>query len=64
MLVDRHGMLLFSEVLGGYTPLYLEQRANACAAEFLMPRQSAVRIVRQSSSFIGALKELTEQYEK
>jgi len=28
-----------------------------------MPRQSAVRIVRQSSSFIGALKKLTEQYE-
>jgi len=63
LLVDRHGMLPFSEVLGGYTPLYLEQRANACAAEFLMPRQNAVRIVRQSSSFIEALKKLSEQYE-
>jgi Zn-dependent peptidase ImmA (M78 family) len=63
LLIDRHGALPFSEVLGGYTPLYLEQRANACAAEFLMPGQSAVNKVRKFSSLIEALEKLSAQYE-
>ncbi len=63
LLIDRHGALPFSEVLGGYTPLYPEQRANACAAEFLMPRQSAVEKLRQCSSIHEVLEKLSEQYE-
>src|SRR5262249_22548163 len=37
LLVDRSDALPFAEVLGGRVPREIEQRANAFAAEFLMP---------------------------
>lgn len=63
LLVDRQGALPCSEVLGGFTPSYPEKTANACAAEFLIPRQSAVEKIRQCGSLLEALEELSEQYE-
>jgi Zn-dependent peptidase ImmA (M78 family) len=38
LLVDRSGGLPFCEVLGGKVDYFIEQRANAFAAELLLPR--------------------------
>lgn len=64
LLIDRNGALPFSEVFGGHTPLYVEQRANAFAAEFLLPRESAVDQVRhrRSTSLHEALETLSEHF--
>lgn len=37
-LIDRHNSLPAAEVLGGAVDLYVERRANAFAAELLLPR--------------------------
>ncbi|OYO32202.1 ImmA/IrrE family metallo-endopeptidase [Janthinobacterium sp. PC23-8] len=39
-LIDRHAALPVAEVLGGCVDLYVERRANAFAAELLLPRVS------------------------
>jgi Zn-dependent peptidase ImmA (M78 family) len=44
LLVDRSGALPLTEVLGGRVPTDLEARANAFAAEFLLPRSAARRL--------------------
>jgi hypothetical protein len=46
LLVDRRRLLPLAEVLGGQTPSYAEQRANAFAAEFLLPREIAGSALR------------------
>ena len=38
VLIDRQGGLPFCEVMGGKVDLFIEQRASAFAAEFLLPR--------------------------
>lgn len=43
LLVDRKNTLPAAEVLGGSVDLYVEQRANAFAAELLLPRESVER---------------------
>jgi Zn-dependent peptidase ImmA (M78 family) len=50
LLVDREGSLPLAEVLGGRTPLQVEQRARAFAAELLLPRSVAVEQFDQSSN--------------
>lgn len=41
LLVDINGALPAAEVFGGNIPYVIEQRANAFAAEFLLPRSAA-----------------------
>ncbi len=47
LLVDRHHALPAIEVLGGRLPKSIEQRANAFAAEFLLPRKTAAAYISQ-----------------
>lgn len=63
LLVDRSGALPFSEVLGGHTPLYVEQRSRAFAAEFLLPKDSAVNTLRESTSLQEGLETLSRDFE-
>ncbi|MBT9558542.1 MAG: ImmA/IrrE family metallo-endopeptidase [Myxococcales bacterium] len=46
LLVDRRQALPVGEVLGGVVVEYVEQRANAFAAEFLIPREDALLTAR------------------
>ncbi len=62
LLLDRHRHLPLVEVFGGSTPLHLEQRARAFAAEFLLPRETAARIVARSDSLDSATKIMRRQY--
>lgn len=63
LLIDRQGFLPFSEVLGGATPVYAEQRAGAFAAEFLLPRKSASEYVRRLDSVGFALDALSGDFQ-
>jgi len=62
LLADREKKLPAAEVLGGATPLRLEKRANAFAAELLLPRELAARTATQSPSIDEALYELRDAY--
>lgn len=63
LLIDRQGFLPFSEVLGGATPVYVEQRARAFAAEFLLPRESASEYMRRLDSVGTALDALSRDFQ-
>jgi Zn-dependent peptidase ImmA (M78 family) len=59
LLVDRARSLPLAEVLGGRAPAYAEQRANAFAAEFLLPRVEAATVLGRAgvaSKLVTALK--------
>lgn len=62
LLLDRNSSLPLAEVLGGATPLWLEQRANAFSAEFLLPREVALAGVQTAPDLDTALREVTEHY--
>ncbi|MGO8855130.1 MAG: ImmA/IrrE family metallo-endopeptidase [Steroidobacteraceae bacterium] len=63
VLIDRNGSLPAAEVFGGNVPRYPEQRANAFAAEFLLPKSVAItRIQQASGDAIAAIEELLEQF--
>ena len=62
LLLDRGRSLPVAEVLGGSTPLYLEQRANAFAAEFLVPRLWAIQEYRRSPDAQSALDRVCSRY--
>jgi Zn-dependent peptidase ImmA (M78 family) len=62
LLVDRRGALPFSEALGGHTPLYVEQRARAFAAEFLLPAETAVKIVGWHANLQDALQNMSNSF--
>lgn len=49
LLVDRRSALPLAEVLGGQAPPDAEARANAFAAELLMPRQEAGKVMASGS---------------
>lgn len=57
-IMDRQRSLPLAEVFGGATPLHLEQRARAFAAELLLPREVAGLQVRRASSLEQAAKAL------
>ena len=61
-LVDRNGALPFAEALGGHTPLYVEQRARAFAAEFLMPEETGVQYVRRYADLQKALEQMSADF--
>jgi Zn-dependent peptidase ImmA (M78 family) len=62
LLVDRAGSLPLAEALGGDVPEIPEQRANAFAAELLLPRYRAHKIWSESESVDEALAELSTRY--
>lgn len=45
LLMDRSGSLPFAEAVGGKTPVWVEKRARAFAAELLLPRDLACRAI-------------------
>jgi Zn-dependent peptidase ImmA (M78 family) len=59
---DRGRALPAGEVLGGRTPEYLEKRARAFAAEFLLPREAAEEAIRRSHSLYDAAHFLQKTY--
>jgi len=62
LICDRKLTFPVAEVLCGQSPVRIEKRANAFAAEFLLPRQVAFRTVFHSESFEEALEKLTKGY--
>ena len=55
LLVDTEGALPAVEVLGGRVALDLEQRANAFAAEFLLPRGVGGRAVETELAYVRTM---------
>lgn len=53
LLVDMEGALPVAEVLGGNVPRAIEQRANAFAAEFLLPRAEARACVERDLQYVN-----------
>ena len=72
ILVDLNGALPVAEVLGGNVPRAIEKRANAFAAEFLLPRFEASKYIEESLNYVygdqrekvieKAISELAEKY--
>jgi len=62
LLLDTEGSLPVAEVLGGGVPSAPEERANAFAAELLLPEHDAGIFYTRSSSADDALRSLTRTY--
>ena len=62
LLVDRGRSLPVAEVLGGMTPRVPEQRANAFAAEFLVPQQWAIGVYNNVENAEAAVDTITRTY--
>lgn len=62
LLVDRERALPVAEVLGGEVDLEAEKRANAFAAEWLLPRAWAARVLRQSRGIDQAIETLSRSH--
>jgi Zn-dependent peptidase ImmA (M78 family) len=61
LLVDRHRSLPVAEVLGGRCPVLAEQRANAFAAEMLIPAEAAGRAMTEKGDpeqLVGNLRDI------
>jgi Zn-dependent peptidase ImmA (M78 family) len=63
LLADRVGALPAAEVLGGRIVPEVEQRANAFAAELLLPREAAAGMYRQATSLEAAVRSLVEHFD-
>jgi hypothetical protein len=50
LLVDSEHALSAVDILGGRMPLYVEQRARAFAAEFMLPEEAAAETWRRNNS--------------
>ncbi len=57
LLVDTEGALPAVEVLGGHVSREIERRANAFAAEFLLPRAEAGAAVQRDLRYVNTQKE-------
>jgi IrrE N-terminal-like domain len=62
LLVDRENALPVAEVLGGQVARRAEQRANAFAAELLLPRSVAASVCREHSSLLEAAEYLNTHF--
>lgn len=62
LLVDRERALPVAEVLGGEVDLEAEKRANAFAAEWLLPRAWAAQVLRQSTGIDQAIETLSRSH--
>lgn len=63
LLIDRKRALPVGEVFGGRVPKLIESRANAFAAELLLPREIASKVYRNSNSLQRAEPKLQQRYE-
>ncbi len=63
VLFDRSGSLPAAEVLGGNGPRHPEQRANAFAAEFLLPKQIAVERIRSATDQASVIRALRDHFD-
>lgn len=63
LLVDRGNALQAAEVLGGLTPKYVEQKANAFAAEFLIPQESVKQYIQQNSNIKSAVDAMVNHFD-
>lgn len=61
LIYDRKRSLPVADVMGGLGPQFAEKRANAFAAEFLLPRASAAAEVRSSSDDILTIAKRLER---
>jgi Zn-dependent peptidase ImmA (M78 family) len=62
LLVDYRDALPVAEVLGGRVPKALEQRANAFAAEYLLPRLAARKMRESEEDIKQVLDKLAKHY--
>ena len=62
LLIDRDRGLPLAEVLGGRTPRHLERRANAFAAEFLVPRVAVVKVLSLVADPLKAVDQLRQRF--
>jgi hypothetical protein len=62
LLIDRKGALPLAEVVDGNVPKPVEQRANAFAAELLLPRSVALETLAGSKDVESALSDLVRDY--
>ncbi len=62
LLIDRRQTLAAAEVLGGGVSKKIEQRADAFAAELLLPRQTAAKVYREEPHLDAAVKRLVATY--
>ncbi len=62
LLIDRKNALPVVEVLGGQVARFAEKRANAFAAELLLPRSTAAAICREQTGLVEAAQQLQEQF--
>lgn len=63
VVFDRTGSLPAAEVLGGNAPRYPEQRANAFAAEFLVPKSALVSRLRAAEDKHLEVRRLREDFD-
>lgn len=62
LICDRHRALPYAEVLGGAVPELLEKRANAFAAEFLIPQSTAYSEVASATNTAAAVSKARKRY--
>lgn len=63
LIYDRHRSLPVADVMGGLGPQFAEKRANAFAAEFLLPRSSAAQEVKNAhDEILKVAKRLERKY--
>lgn len=63
LLVDREGALPVAEVLRGASPRWAEKRANAFAAELLLPREQVATAVVGSADMLAMLSQLEKNFQ-
>ena len=63
LLMDRGKALPAAEVLGGLTPKFIEQKANAFAAELLVPQESIGEFIRRQPDAASAIDALVEHFQ-
>ncbi|MDC6378853.1 ImmA/IrrE family metallo-endopeptidase [Pseudomonas graminis] len=61
LIYDRERSLPVADVMGGFGPQFAEKRANAFAAEFLLPRASAASEVGNSTDDIVVIAKKLER---
>ncbi len=62
LLVDREGGLPLADVINGNAPKWVEQRADAFAAELLFPRRLATAELSLNTNIDACVGRLTKQY--
>lgn len=62
LLIDRTRALPVAEVLGGEVDSESEKRANAFAAELLVPQAHAIQVLRQAPDLKSAVAALTQSH--